>query len=369
MTQRGDERGATDWTFAELANTYRFWALIAGVVFAILGLSLSREYLFYAGLSPHRRSSTMMVISGSYWGLGSIFGVPLGLLLARCKTTAGLLGVLLASTALGVAMLLVDVAGWPGTFIRWFHQAVMVALFIAVPALLAGWAKNRVAVANALLIVLSWQILFEVVGGLTMATIGWFDTTLRIVGLSVLLAFIAACLALYSIRGRDFEYRPDTRHAPLTPRRRGGLRVMLATALPWVAVSGLLLLFWFPNLASRAWMRGWAITALAIIPGGMLVIAHWLYRIHGEAASMTTSPQLLSPKAALLTYVFVPASIPVLLLGLGDVLRELESRRAGLPRRSAGWFVAWSLLFPPVAMGIAQSRLNMVGRPVDASPA
>lgn len=166
-----------------------------------------------------------------------------------------------------------------------------------------------------------------------------------------------ALLLLASVRGRSFDEAPLERHRPLNPVLREGATVTVVAALPWVALGAMTLLgAVVPEYLNVIYYWSTAVTVVFVC--GLVASSHWVYRIHGEVAYFHRSSNLFTPRAALLLFLLVPWGIPILLLTLGGVLREAREQRPSSRRRSTGWFNAWCIVFPPVAMGMVQDQMN-----------
>lgn len=356
MTPPSTERGTTACTFADLASTYRFFGLTGAVALTVLGLNLMRQYLFWAAAPDS--ITRMLNTPDLFWGAGSFFGIPLGLLFGRGKAAFWIRATLIFCAALNLGVLFIDAKSFPAALVGWTNQATLVALCIAVPSLLAGWAKDQIAVATTLVILASYQLVSEFLSEI----LPLFDREIGIlfVGIAGATAMLAAALLIFPIREQGFETIPSPHRRPLTPKRRSTLRIALMTSLPWISALGIgaLSVLAPTNPSSSEWVRPVLLTLLAAGPIGMGLTTHWFYRIHGEVVSMMPSTKILTSKAAIWIYVLVPFSVPLLLLNLGDALRDLPSRSTPPSRGAAIWFTVWAIFFPPVAMGIVQCRLN-----------
>lgn len=97
-----------------------------------------------------------------------------------------------------------------------------------------------------------------------------------------------------------------------------------------------------------------AVAFLCLIPFYHL---YWLFRAHGEVASLAPSRLLLSPRMAV-GMAFVPLMFPILTTTLIDQLNaralKVQNRRLRSP---VGVFL-WSLFLPPVGIAFVQSAMN-----------
>ncbi|RUE82323.1 hypothetical protein [Pseudomonas aeruginosa] len=336
------------WTFADLASTYPFWALIVATVavtFGALAIEIVLMWLPYHNeLSPD--GHTLYVTSQV---TGSVAGVALGLLLAYARRVKGLL-VTIATCVLVCTVLAIfgGRANWEIISLTTFiSRAAATAVAFAVVVYLSGAAADRLAFAGGLAVATIAIAQANTLGG---AVSGMLMTRFSATGCYVagLAALALALLLLAPIRGALFESSPVPRHRPLKPTLRTGSTVAIVAALPWLAVAGL-------GLLSAIWI-GRLFGAAAIVIG-LAATAYWLYRLYGEVASLYPSQKLFTPVGALLMYLLVPVALPILLLCLGGVLREARAQR-GQPVRSAAGFNVWCIVFPPIALAMVQKTLN-----------
>ncbi len=344
------------WTFADLASTYRFWALMVAtmaVTFGALAINLALQWLpDLRELAKHGHTlyTSTQIIAG-------VAGVALGLLLAHSRTVAGLMTAIAVSAVIfGALAAYGEDAGLGLICLASFvSRAVAAASPFAVFVYLSGGSADRLAFAGALAVATTAFALANSLGGAISAMLmhHFSSTGCFLAGLT---AMALALLLLAPVRGALFETAPVPRHRPLRPTGRVGATVAMVTALPWLAAAGLALLGGFG-------IGSFALVGAAAIVVGMVATAYWLYRVHGESASLYPTQKLFTPRGALLMYLLVPMALPILLLCLGGVLREARAQR-GEPLRSAAWFNAWCIVFPPIAMAMAQETLNeLAGRP------
>ncbi|MBH1893788.1 hypothetical protein I5T97_18260 [Serratia marcescens] len=358
------EASRPTWSFADLASTYRFWALIISTVAVAFGGMIFRQIL-----SLQIQQSQLPMSGQSIYIycliIGHLASIPLGLLLARSKTVGGLLTALVVC-ALSYAIIAVynNAPRWEYIYVVTFTSiAVVYAVPFAVLVYISGSAAGRMAFASALAIVMTWAEMNSLFSSMLALMI--MDKYGIMRGSLVSLATLGiAILFLLPIRGTLFAAAPPLRHRPLSPRIRSGATVAVVTALPWIAAS---VLTWL--LSTRPLpmdIQGWCIIAGITIAVGLIATTYWLCRLYGETASLHRSPKLFTPRATLLMILLVPMAIPILLLCLGNVLREAESVWGYQPR-SSWWFNICSVAFPPIALAIAQERLNdLASRPNNA---
>ena len=131
-------------------------------------------------------------------------------------------------------------------------------------------------------------------------------------------------LFLLPVKSSLFSGPPPQRDHPLVPTYRPPVSVALLNLLPF---------YWL----------------------------YWLYRAHGEVASLVPWRNILSPLAAQVASVFSLTILePIILTTLNDALNK-HATELGQPLYRASWVIfLWAFLFPPIAMALVQSTMNRV---------
>ncbi|AZD86920.1 hypothetical protein C4K14_4098 [Pseudomonas chlororaphis subsp. aureofaciens] len=348
------------WTFADQASTYRFWALIIAVLTVSLGATALRSHLTWLSQSSEafqRGHSSLFVYC---WMGGNLVGVLAGLLLTQSKSVRGLFLVPLMAGALSVGVAtLGDAYGVGLPYVAFFWgQAAMMALAVVVPSTIAGGTFSRASFGCAFALLSLLQMASNTYAG--------FGTLMLVNKYGGQSTAIAACAAMFlaaallaPLRQQPFDTAPRPRHRPLSPIPREGMMVGFIGALPGIA------LVVFAGVVSTSHMRGSSLLILALIVLTLVVLGvvystYWIYRIHGEVASLFPSQELFTPRGALWMYLLVPLGGPVLLLTIGRTLREAAAQTGASVQHSSTWFNVWCAILPPIAMGLIQKRLNEV---------
>lgn len=345
------------WTLADLASTWRFWSLIGVLVAAAYGV------LVFNSAWPHLTYSNgnhlPWELMPYFWFGGNAFGILLGIVLVQEKSTKGL--AVMAAACMGSYVIgwqaLPEMSVGLALFLVFLGQLVQWAIAFTITVNLAGAVSDRFAFAGAFAVLIAFQMMNEL--GTSLAA---SYTVAKLVrrdywALFGVAAMAIALLLLTSTRGRLFDEAPAPRHRPLEPTFREGATVSIISALPWAALVGLT---WITAMVpmSREAIGQWQTAVTATLVLSLAATAYWVYRIHGEVAYIRPSSKLFTPRAALLFFLLVPLATPILMFTLGAVLREAREERPSSSRRSMGWFNAWCVVFPPVAMGMVQDQMN-----------
>jgi hypothetical protein len=315
-------QGKPAWTWADQVSTYRFWGLLVfffwsavslGILTTFLGVSW-RETL---GLPMGQSSIALAVLA-----VASLLGLCLAWAAVRTRTKAMLIAAGLMQLAGTLLMTIPEPAvaielRFAGAFLAG-TGAGMIAL--AVPSVLAagrgGAEAFVIAFGTIYLLSRIAEVAFQSVMGQLVSAAGF----------GVLTGLLAAWLViglifLLPVKASLFQGAPGPRGRALEPARRN----------PWV------------------------VGLLCFVPFYWL---YWLYRAHGEVASLAPSRAILTPRAAVLAGLLTAPLFPVSLASLADALNAGAAAR-GLPALRRPWVVVfWSLLFYPVAYGLLQSSMN-----------
>lgn len=343
-----------------MASTYRFWALLGAMMTVAVGVTAFRQALQWSpAFGEVLRASGSQLATSMI--MGNIAGIAVGLLLVRGNNMAGLIATVTTGVVVhgAAAWLSTDMAWWQICTTVFAGQAVTMSLAFAVPVLIAGGMANRLAYASALGVVMAFQVLNSpmsfFLSGLMVDLVGR-DSGLVFGAMTLVVALIL----LLPVRGPLFDMSPPSRFGSLEPVVREGMTVAVLAALPWLALGAVMWLSATVPMPLNS-VLNWSIAAAATTVVGLIASAHWIYRVNGEVASAYPTQKLFTPRAALLMYLLVPMATPILLLTLGGILREASRQRDGSAFRSVEWYNGWCVLFPPVAMGVAQEMLNDLG--------
>lgn len=350
------------WTFADQASSYRFWALIIAAVSVMIGSMAMRAYLTWLFRSSDAFLGRQTALGVYLWMAGNLVGLLVGLLLTQSKSARGYFLVPLMAGALALVIATLGPTNDVSLpCIAFFcGQAAMMTLAVAVPSALAGGTCNRASFGCAFALLSLLQMASNSYSGYGMtALVQTYGG--RSAAIAACIAMLLAALLLVPLVGQRLDVAPKQRHRPLPPKRRSGRKVGLLALLPWVALAVV------AGVAFTSSIRVSGISTLFLLAATMTAVgvvysAYWFYRIHGEVACLVPSQHLFTPWAALWMYLLVPLAGPLLLLTLGRTLRETAAE-AGMPvQSSSAWFNFWSVIMPPIAMGLVQGQLNEVVR-------
>ncbi len=344
------------WTLADVLSNPRYWILLVAL---LLGAAALRSFFSVWPMVASRLNAGYEIFS--LFSGGSMAGWAVGGLLAllimprwpRACLMAPLLGF-----GLGMAGLLIEPQFWSwGPYLAWLGLCVGVLAMLALVAfvsLLASVVLPRTDMIQAVALPVALVSTLP-----ELAVVGAYgimadDAPLHWLALGLLIATLLALLALALLRPLALQGAARRRLRPLSYRQRSPWTIGLVAVLPGIVAF----LLWLGTLLTSAMP---VYVPLVIVLGliglaSAAYVSYWVYRIHGEAAGLSPSPQWVSPLAGLLIFLLVPLGFALVLITLGRVLAERDPAQAHKP--SYGWLAFWCLFAPPVAMAMIQSAVN-----------
>lgn len=328
MEKKFKPQGMPVWTWADQISTYRFWGLLIFYFLSTISLGVLSNNLGIFLRNELGMNYSLISLGFLATGVGVVFGFYLAWATARYKTkilliTAGIIqltGVLLIAAPESAAVpIFLRMAG---AFLLGLGFG---AISLAVPSILAGGRGGAEAFALAFGVM---YILTEI-GQLEATMIFsqlWGQFGYSALGTVTAAQLILGLLLLLPVHSSFFGVMPPQRGYSLPPTHREPILVAIGCILPF---------YWL----------------------------YWLYRAHGEVASLAPyapSRTILSPRASIWASILVPLIDPILVTSLADALNKhaFEMDRPAY-RRSWAVFLL-SLLFYPAAMALVQSTMNRV---------
>lgn len=362
--------GGTRWTLADFLSTYRYWALFLASLFMAFGGPGLNSVL---PLISHTIGASYQSIGVFYVGseCGWVIGAFLAFIVASRRGRAAVVPPLVICGIVAACLLPMPALWGSPVFLGLLGLAIgtVRAVFpLAATIFLVGGRPGKIDFACALTL-LSVSLLASAISPLGVAQLLDFDPSGRLVVWGFLACLLLALLVLMLARHIAFDDVPRPRHKPLPPRQRSPLLVALFVLAMPIAVTVMLLLAVidanFPELGLFDHGRFIAVAAPALILllgvvalCGVIYLAYWTYRVHGELAGAAPSQRLLTPLAAMLIAILVPLGLPILLMTLGDLLNDRVRDKGWGGAISITWLGVWCFLLPPIAVAMIQNAAN-----------
>ena len=326
------EKKDSSWTWADQLSSYRFWGLLAFYVLTFIG-SGAFNYLFLFKLMREAASKGSYFSDSSTFSylvfMGSIPSLYLAWAAARkdpkpvlytavIMILSGIMVSLFPELSLNGVLLI------PGAFLLGLGSGT---IGLAVPVILADGR------GGAKMMVISLGILGFVgrIGDFIAPIAGQVFSDLPQVKLLILLPILLGVGFLVPVK-KSFFADPPRRHGQTSiPDFRYPVSVSLSFILP----------FYY---------------------------AYWIYKVHREVRNIAPSKGLLSQRAAVLIFIFLPILTPVILASLADALGGSSIPGSGIRRSKASSILLWGIFLYPVAFGKVQSLLNQAAEDARRPP-
>ena len=316
----GQEKPA--WTWADQVSTYRFWGLLIFFYWSAVSLGILTSFLSMLLSQALNLPAAQLSVLFSVLAIGGLFGLCLAWAATRYRTKALLIAAGLIQLAGALLLTVPSLAAVPalrfaGAFLAGLGAG---AIALVVPSVLAAGRGGAEA------FVVAFGLMFGLSRMAQLTAPASVGRLLESYGFGVLAGLVAGWLLfgllfLLPVKSSLFQGAPGPRGYALRPTRRN----------PWV------------------------VGLLCLIPFYWL---YWFYRAHGEVTALAPSRAILSPRAAVLSVLFVGLLNPVILASLVDALNKGAIERDRPTLRRPWVVVLWWVLFAPVAFALVQSSMN-----------
>ncbi|NLR99906.1 hypothetical protein HGP17_24045 [Rhizobium sp. P38BS-XIX] len=357
--------GITRWTLADLFSTYRYWALFGSIFIlemGMQGLTSVLPWIMRDHGNSYQSIGLFSISNSSGWAIGAF----LAFVAAPRRGRPALVFPIIVLMILTIVILVVPNLWSQPIYLCLYGMAqgsVRGVIVLAAAIFLFAGRPDKIDFGCALTL-LSSTMLTGIFGATGLSLLTEADPSGIYVILCFLAFLVAALALLLPLRQPSFEDEPRQRHNPLTPRERSPVTVALILLLaPLLVVAISIALYLLQEQAADAGAATidallFSIAAFVIAIAGLIYLAWWIYRIHGELAGAEKSQRLLTPLAALLIAILVPLGLPILLMTLGDLLNDRGRKRRGTKLVSIVWLAIWTLLMPPIAIALIQNAAN-----------
>ncbi len=350
------------WTLGDFLSSYRFWALFLSSFLIAAGL---HGFMTMLPLIASEVGSTHQMIGLYYFGTtaGRVIGAFLAFFVASRTIKPALIVPTVACMAITACLVpMRDLFASPFflLLLGLVNGVVMtVFLLVSVIALIGGRpAKIDFACLFTLISTPTIAVaLAPAVAGQLFAAGGSV-----LIVMAFLLCLLFAIVLIVPARNLSFEDAPRPRQAALAPRRRSPVLVALVLLAAQI-VTIISLFFLYLLMIGQIGFGSPIVSLLSLVVVclsliGIAYLAYWVYRIHGELAGAQASPRLADPLAAMLTTLFIPLGLPVLLMTLADLLNDRAAARGQGRSVSIVWLAIWSFFLPPIAIALIQHAAN-----------
>jgi MFS family permease len=331
MNMQAEQQDKLAWTWADQISTYRFWGILVFFFASTLSLTALTSFLIFYLETTIKLPVSQSAITLSLLAIGGLLGFYITWIAARSHTKSWLI-------VFGIIQLLgglfLTVPGLASIASIRMTGAFMVGLAagsitLSVPSILAGGRGGMGAFVVVFGLIVFFSRLGEMQNYVILGTLldNFGHGTLPVI---ITTFIILGLIFLLPVKSSLFQAAPPERGYSLTPDDRHPLLVGILCFIP---------LYWL----------------------------YWLYRAHGEVASIAPTRSILSPTGAVLACFFVPLLTPIVVVSLVDALNQ-PARELGKPVFKNSWIVfIGGLIFFPLAAGFVQYDLNKALKEIEAS--
>jgi MFS family permease len=322
------EKKATNeitWTWADQISTYRFWGIFLFFIFMLIPNGIL-NYSFSIFREQNNLSSSELGTLVGVKNFAALGGFWLAWFMVRMRHHYMLFGY--------AAILIIGLL-----FILMFHSMVpmVIGFFLvgicfggislAMPSIIAGGrgGSEMFVISFGLLsfFEISYWISFSAAfGGLLSA--GSSPNSFLIIAL---VSAVIGTILLIPVKATLFNYNPPKREFSLEPTERDPAAVALLCLIPIYNIY---------------------------------YILHLAYRLHGEVNTIKPTQNILSPRAAVWSVLFLSVLSPVIVSSLNRILIS-KLAEDGKTSYYKNWAVIlWSFLFVPISYALIQSNMNQI---------
>ena len=321
------------WSWADQVSTYRFWGLFAFYLMSVAAAGSLFGFGIFWVIYGTTSSATALGAAGFVMRFAKILGFLLALawVLAHVQPKRALF-VFASLQLIGAALIAVAAVfgDWLYYLAAFFFGAGLGGVLLGVPAVIAG---GRGGVETFVLVIGTIAISETFVASMSILTFSVINSP-GVLATATGAVILLGLLFLIPVNRVFFSEPPPSRVRSFPPTRRNPITVGLLSLVPLYNVYH---------------------------------IPRWLYMVHGEAAHLSPSSALLSPKAAAWG-AFVPFLPLISIASLIGCLNFRASQLGRGPYRSPLAIFLWTFFLLPVGIALTQSAINRLAEPGRGTP-
>jgi len=313
------------WTWADQISTYRFWGILLFLIFLLIPNTVINYYL-PRFIEYYGMSSNAISIAVAFKSFAIIGGIWLAWFMVRMKNHY-LLFLFALLTIIGL-LILILIPSTVSLFICFFLIGLSFgAVTLAIPSIIAGGRGGSEMFVVSFGIILFFESISQLSFG------GFFPVLLQISNvengylLIGIIASIIGVLLLLPVKAELFNIPPPERNKNLIPTHREPVIVALLCLVPLYNIY---------------------------------YILHLSYRFHGEVNQINPTQNILSPRAAVWSTLFLSILSPIIVSSLNTNL-IIKLKENNVPRFYKTWaIILWAFIFIPISYSLIQSNLNQL---------
>jgi hypothetical protein len=309
------------WTWADQISSYRFWGLFLFFVLLLIPNAII-NYYFSIFREEFNLTATNLGTFMAVKSFAAFGGIWLVWFMVRLKNHY-LLFLFSAFTIIGLLLILIV----PSVFtfyITFFLLGLSVgAIGLAIPTIISGGR------GGSEMFIVSFGIItfFELTIYLSSSMIVTLFEGYKLFILVGLASAIIGSVLLIPIKATIFNSDPPKREFALTPKFREPVVVALLCLIPLYNIYFML---------------------------------HLIYRFHGEINTIYPSQKILSPCAAVWSFLLIPLIPPIIIASLNTSLTSKLLINNTPNFYKTRLVILWSFIFIPISYALIQSNMNQL---------
>jgi hypothetical protein len=314
------------WTWADQISTYRFWGIFLFFIFLLVpNVIMNFSYSIFR--DSYGMSATELGTAMAFKSFAGFGGLWLAWFMVRMKNHY-LLYLFSSFTIIGLLLLLLLTPSIIALSISYFLIGLSFgAIALAIPTIISGGkGGSEMFVVSFGLITFFELVAWPSFTGLFGILYDILNTPKSYVIIGLVSTLIGTILLL-PVKAELFNIPPPERKKILTPIHREPVIVALLCLVPLYNIY---------------------------------YILHLSYRLHGEINKINPTQNILSPRAAVWSTLFLSILSPIIVSSLNTNL-IIKLKENNVLRFYKTWaIILWAFIFIPISYALIQSNLNQL---------
>ena len=312
------------WTWADQISSYKFWGIFLFFIFLLIpNIIMNFSYSIFRDYAMSSTQIGTLMTLKSFAGLG---GLWLAWFLVRMKNHY-LLFLYSSFTIIGLILILSMPSYYTLLICVLLIGLSFGAISLAIPTIISGGKGGSEMFVVSFGIITIFELVAKIsFNGLFGILFESLNNPNRFIIIGLVSSLIGVILLL-PVKAELFYIKPPERKKILTPIQREPVIVALLCLVPLYNIY---------------------------------YILHLTYRLHGEVNQINPTQNILSPRTAVWSTLFLSILSPIIVSSLNTNLC-LKLKENNASRFYKTWVVIlWSFIFVPISYALIQSNLNQL---------
>jgi len=313
------------WTWADQISSYKFWGIFLFFIFLLIP-NVIMNFSFSIFHEYYDMSSTEIGTAMAFKSFAGFGGLWLAWFMVRMKNHY-LLFLYSGFTVIGLLLILLMPSIFTLSICFFFIGLSFGAISLAIPTIISGGkGGSEMFVVSFGLITFFEFVAWTSFSGLFGSLLDILHTPKSYIIIGLVSSLIGTILLL-PVKAELFNISPPIRKRFLDPTRREPIIVALLCLVPLYNIY---------------------------------YILHLSYRFHGEVNQIKPTQEILSPRAAVWSTLFLSILSPIIVSSLNTNLTS-KLKENNSTRFYKTWaIILWSFIFIPVSYALIQSNMNQL---------